>query len=62
MIDIIRSLREQSLSVLLVEQDLRTAFAVADEVAVMQHGAIVYRRSTTEFRHDSRRAQELLRP
>jgi branched-chain amino acid transport system ATP-binding protein len=61
LIDVIRSLRWQELSVLLVEHDLRTAFAVADEVAVMQHGAIVHRATTQEFRHDARRATELLR-
>jgi branched-chain amino acid transport system ATP-binding protein len=61
MIDIIRSLRQQGLSVLLVEQDLRTAFALADEVAVMQHGTIVHRSTTKEFRSDARRAHELLR-
>jgi branched-chain amino acid transport system ATP-binding protein len=61
MIDIIRSLRQQGLSVLLVEQDLRTAFALADEVAVMHHGTIVHRSTTQEFRSDARRAHELLR-
>jgi branched-chain amino acid transport system ATP-binding protein len=61
MIDIIRSLRQQGLSVLVVEQDLRTAFALADEVAVMQHGTIVHRSTTQEFRRDARRAHELLR-
>jgi branched-chain amino acid transport system ATP-binding protein len=61
MIDVIRSLSRQELSVLLVEHDLHTAFAVADEVAVMQHGAIVHRATTQEFRHDGRRAAELLR-
>jgi branched-chain amino acid transport system ATP-binding protein len=61
MIDVIRSLSREELAVLLVEHDLRTAFAVADEVAVMQHGAIVYRATTLEFRHDARRATELLR-
>jgi branched-chain amino acid transport system ATP-binding protein len=61
MIDVVRSLRQQGLPVLLVEQDLRTAFALADEVAVMQHGHIVHRSTTQEFRSDARLAHELLR-
>jgi branched-chain amino acid transport system ATP-binding protein len=61
MIDVIRSLRRQGLSVLLVEQDLRTAFALADEVVVMQHGTVVHRGTTQEFRSDARLAHELLR-
>jgi branched-chain amino acid transport system ATP-binding protein len=59
-IDVVRSLRTQGLSILLVEQDLRTAFAVADEVTVMQRGAIVYRSTTREFRGDADRAHRLL--
>ncbi|MEN3307042.1 MAG: branched-chain amino acid transport system ATP-binding protein [Micromonosporaceae bacterium] len=60
MIDVVRSLRTQGLSILLVEQDLRAAFALADEVAVMQRGAIVHRSSTREFRGDAQRAHRLL--
>ncbi len=60
MIDVVRSLRTQGLSILLVEQDLRAAFALADEVAVMQRGAIVYRSTTREFRGDADRAHRLL--
>jgi branched-chain amino acid transport system ATP-binding protein len=59
-IDVIRSLRMQGLSILLVEQDLRVAFALADEVAVMQRGAIVYRSTTHEFRGNADRAHRLL--
>jgi branched-chain amino acid transport system ATP-binding protein len=60
MIDVVRSLRTQGLSILLVEQDLRAAFALADEVAVMQRGEIVHRSSTREFRGDAQRAHRLL--
>jgi branched-chain amino acid transport system ATP-binding protein len=53
-------LRDQGLSVLLVEQDLRSAFAVADEVAVMRKGEIVHRAPTREFRGDAALASRLL--
>jgi branched-chain amino acid transport system ATP-binding protein len=53
-------LRDQGLSVLLVEQDLRSAFAVADEVAVMRKGEIVHRAPTLEFRSDAALASRLL--
>ena len=53
-------LRDQGLSVLLVEQDLRSAFAVADEVAVMRKGEIVHRAPTLEFRSDAALAARLL--
>jgi branched-chain amino acid transport system ATP-binding protein len=57
---VIAGLRREGLSVLLVEQDLRAAFAVADEVAVMRKGQIVHRSPTPEFRSDPTRAQDLL--
>ncbi|HEV8424264.1 MAG TPA: ABC transporter ATP-binding protein [Actinomycetes bacterium] len=53
-------LRDRGLSVLLVEQDLRSAFAVADEVAVMRKGEIVHRAPTLEFRSDAALAARLL--
>jgi branched-chain amino acid transport system ATP-binding protein len=57
---LLADLRDQGLSVLLVEQDLRTAFAVADEVAVMRKGEIVHRSPTLEFRSDAALASRLL--
>jgi branched-chain amino acid transport system ATP-binding protein len=57
---LLADLRDQGLSVLLVEQDLRTAFAVADEVAVMRKGEIVHRSPTLEFRGDAALASRLL--
>ncbi|NDL59363.1 ABC transporter ATP-binding protein [Phytoactinopolyspora mesophila] len=47
-------------AVLLVEQDLRLAFSVAQEVAVMDKGRIVLREPTMDFRADSTRARRLL--
>lgn len=61
LIDIVLSLKRQGLSVLLVEQDLRTAFAVADEVAVMQRGAVVHHVTTREFRSNTQHAYGMLR-
>ena len=57
---LLADLRDQGLSVLLVEQDLRTAFAVADEVVVMRKGEIVHRSPTLEFRGDAALASRLL--
>jgi branched-chain amino acid transport system ATP-binding protein len=57
---LLADLRDQGLSVLLVEQDLRTAFAVADDVTVMGKGEIVHRSPTIEFRRDAALASRLL--
>jgi branched-chain amino acid transport system ATP-binding protein len=58
--ELIAGLRGEGLSVLLVEQDLRAAFALAEEIAVMSKGQIVHRVPTPEFRADPARAHELL--
>ena len=57
---LLSDLRDQGLSVLLVEQDLRTAFAVADDITVMRKGEIVHRAPTLEFRGDAALAARLL--
>ncbi len=51
---------DQGLAILLVEQDLRTAFAVADEVTVLGKGEIVHRSPTPEFRRNAPLAARLL--
>jgi branched-chain amino acid transport system ATP-binding protein len=58
--ELLAQLRDQGMSVLLVEQDLRAAFAVADEVAVMRKGEIVHRSPTPRFRADPDLAARLL--
>jgi branched-chain amino acid transport system ATP-binding protein len=58
--ELLGQLRDQGLSVLLVEQDLRSAFAVADQVAVMAKGEIVHRAPTLQFRGDATLASRLL--
>jgi len=56
----IRLLAAEGVAVLLVEQDLHLAFAVAGQVAVMAKGAIVHRCATLAFRRDPATARRLL--
>ena len=57
---VIAGLREEGLAVLLVEQDLHAAFALADDIVVMQKGQIVHRSSTEEFRRSPGVARRFL--
>ncbi len=57
---VVRTLRDDGVAVLLVEQDLHLAFAVAGEIAVMEKGAIVHRVPTEVFRRDPDTAHRLL--
>jgi branched-chain amino acid transport system ATP-binding protein len=56
----IAGLRERGLSAIVVEQNLHVAVALADRVAIMTKGEIVYRATTAEFRGDRATAQTLL--
>jgi branched-chain amino acid transport system ATP-binding protein len=58
--DVVRTMRARGAAVLLVEQDLHLAFAVADEIAVMERGRVVHRVPTPEFRRDPATASRLL--
>lgn len=58
--EVVRTMCGTGMSVLLVEQDLRLAFSVADRVAVMEKGRIVLETSTEDFRSDAARARALL--
>ncbi len=58
--EVVRDLCASGMSVLLVEQDLRLAFSVADRVAVMDKGRIVLDTTTEDFRADAARARALL--
>ena len=58
--DTIAGLRESGLSAIVVEQNLHVAFALADRVAIMTKGEIVYRATTPEFRGDRATAYALL--
>jgi branched-chain amino acid transport system ATP-binding protein len=58
--EVIATMRAEGVAVLLVEQDLHLAFAVADEIAVMDKGTVVHRVPTDDFRRDRATAQRLL--
>lgn len=57
---VIATMRAEGVAVLLVEQDLHLAFDTADEIAVMDRGAIVHRVPTADFRRDPATAERLL--
>ena len=59
-VGVVARLREEGLSVLLVEQDLHAAFALCDRILVMQKGRIVHDSTTREFRSDAERGRRLL--
>jgi len=59
-VEVVSGLRHEGLSVLLVEQDLRAAFTLADRICVMQKGRIVHDSPTDAFRRDGDRARLLL--
>ncbi len=50
--DLVRALAGTGLTVLLVEQQLRHAIEVADRIAVLEYGRVVYDRPTNEARSD----------
>jgi branched-chain amino acid transport system ATP-binding protein len=58
--EVVRSLRDDGMSVLLVEQDLRLAFSVAEQVAVVQKGVVAADCPTAEFRSRPDLARSLL--
>ncbi|OZM76648.1 ABC transporter ATP-binding protein [Pseudonocardia sp. MH-G8] len=57
---VVATLRDEGVAVLLVEQDLHLAFAVAGEIAVMEKGVLVHRVPTAQFRRDPDTAHRLL--
>jgi branched-chain amino acid transport system ATP-binding protein len=58
--DVIAGMKAEGVTLLVVEQDLHLAFAVADEIAVMDKGRVVHRSPTPAFRSDSSVANRLL--
>ena len=56
----IAGMKSEGVTLVVVEQDLHLAFAVADDIAVMDKGVIVHRSTTREFRSDSSVAHALL--
>ncbi len=57
---VVVGMKREGVTLLVVEQDLHLAFAVADEIAVMDKGRVVHRSSTLQFRSDSSVARALL--
>ncbi|HYH30663.1 MAG TPA: ABC transporter ATP-binding protein [Pseudonocardia sp.] len=57
---VVATLSAEGVAVLLVEQDLHLAFAVAGEIAVMEKGVLVHRVPTPDFRRDPETAYRLL--
>ncbi|WP_199435041.1 ABC transporter ATP-binding protein [Qaidamihabitans albus] len=53
-------MRAAGVTILLVEQDLHLAFAVCDELAVLEKGVIVHATDTPTFRSDPETAHRLL--
>jgi branched-chain amino acid transport system ATP-binding protein len=56
---VITSAREQGISVLLVEQNVRAAVAIADRAYVLDDGKIVYSGEAAEFAKDEERVRSL---
>ena len=53
-------LKSEGLGVLLVEQNVHAALAVADRVVVLDHGAVAYQGAAAEMRDDAVLRQRLL--
>lgn len=58
--EVLLGLRAEGVTVLLVEQDLHLAFAVCDQIAVLEKGRVAHTSSTTAFRRDPETAHRLL--
>ena len=56
---VIASMREEGISVLLVEQNVRAAVEIADRVYVLDDGRVVYEGSAREFGGDEERVRAL---
>jgi branched-chain amino acid transport system ATP-binding protein len=58
--EVIVRMKAEGVTLVVVEQDLHLAFAVSDDIAVMDKGRVVHRSPTQEFRRDSSVAHALL--
>jgi branched-chain amino acid transport system ATP-binding protein len=56
---VVARMREEGLSVLLVEQNARMSLEIADDAYVLDNGSVVYAGSAAELRADEARVQEL---
>jgi branched-chain amino acid transport system ATP-binding protein len=57
--ELIRAMRSEGLSILLVEQNVRAAVQIADRVYLLDHGTIAYSGRPSEFARDERRVRAL---
>jgi len=53
-------MKAEGLGVLLVEQNVHAALAVADRVVVLDHGAVAYRGAAADLRDNAALRQRLL--
>lgn len=58
--EVLGEIRQAGVGVVLVEQDLRLAFTVAEEVRVMEKGRIAHSATVADFRRDRATARRLL--
>ena len=56
---VVESMRAEGISVLLVEQNVRAAVAIADRAYVLDDGKIVYEGAATDFAQDEERVRAL---
>lgn len=57
--DIVEEMRREGISILLVEQNVRAAVAIADRAYVLDDGRIAYEGSAAEFARDEERVRAL---
>jgi len=57
---VLLEVRESGVGLVLVEQDLHLAFAVADRIQIMEKGQFVHEAATPQFRRDRPTARRLL--
>jgi branched-chain amino acid transport system ATP-binding protein len=57
---VLLQVRSEGIGIVLVEQDLRCAFHVADDVRIMEKGRFVHTATVADFRRDRPTAQRLL--
>ena len=58
--EVLAVVRSEDVTIVIVEQDMRLAFAVAASVRVMDKGRFVHEASTDAFRRDGPTARRLL--
>ncbi len=59
MFEVIASMRKEGMSILLVEQNVRAAVAIADRVYVLDDGKVAYEGPAAEFAQDEERMRSL---